>query len=88
MLLLPDRSGWKETCGDLERRASAGALVGIGDEIHEVTIAADGTIDSAVQLDLMPPPNGCTLASARELIASCRRAASWEGSGASTTGLR
>ncbi len=68
MLLPSERSGWKETCGDLETMASSEALVGIGDEIYEVTIGANGTVDSAVALDRMPPPNGCTLDSARELV--------------------
>ena len=68
MLLVPDRSGWKETCGNPELNPNPHALLVIGDELYEVTITTDGTVGAAVQLDDMPASNGCTLESAQQLI--------------------
>ncbi len=68
MLLVPDRSMWKETCGNPEVGTNPHALVGIDDELYEVTITTDGIIDAAARLDGMPASNGCSLESAQQLI--------------------
>jgi len=68
MLLVPDHSMWKETCGNPELSSNPHALVDIDDELYEVTITLDGFVRAAVLLDGMPVSNGCTLESARQLI--------------------
>ena len=64
ILLLPDRSGWKETCGELPRADVATALVRLDSSdttLDEITIDDSGLITSARALDAMAPSSGCSI---------------------------
>ena len=71
ILLLPDRSGWKETCGEVPRADAATALVRLdssGQTLYEITIDNSGLTISASALDAMAPSSGCSIGSANDLV--------------------
>ena len=71
ILLLPDRSGWKETCGEVPRADVATALVRLDSSdqtLYEITIDDSGLITSARALDAMAPSSGCSVDSANDLV--------------------
>jgi hypothetical protein len=70
LLLLPDRSGWKETCGEIHGLDLATALVQLDSAdptLHEITVDGTGLITSARALDAMAPSSGCSIESANDL---------------------
>jgi hypothetical protein len=70
LLLLPDRSGWKETCGEIHGLDLATALVQLDPAdptVHEITVDGTGLITSARALDAMAPSSGCSIESANDL---------------------
>jgi hypothetical protein len=70
LLLLPDRSGWKETCGEIHGLHLATALVQLDPAdptLHEITVDGTGLITSARALDAMAPSSGCSIESANDL---------------------
>ncbi len=74
ILLVPDRSGWKESCGMVDGTEPRPALVTI-DEISpadtgiwEITIDGGGLVTSALPVAEMAPSSGCAIDSAIDLI--------------------
>lgn len=70
LLLVPDRSGWKEACGLVHDLDLATALVQIDPTaapLHEISVDGTGLITSARELDAMAPSSGCSIESASEL---------------------
>ena len=71
LLLLPDRSAWKETCGLLDGLDPTMALVQLDpSELTEISIDSAGLVTSARALDAMAPSSGCTIESANGLLAA------------------
>jgi hypothetical protein len=71
ILLLPNRSGWKEACGFIHGLELATALVQIApieQDGHELSVTDDGLITSAQSLEAMAPSSGCSLDSAGDLL--------------------
>lgn len=70
MLLLPDRSGWKEACGFIHGLELDTALVRINPtqpSLYEISVDESGLITSALALDAMAPSSGCSIDSANDL---------------------
>jgi hypothetical protein len=70
LLLLPDRSGWKETCGEIHGLDLATALVQLDPAdptLHEIAVDGNGLITSARALDAMAPSSGCAIDAANDL---------------------
>lgn len=68
ILLVPDRSGWKETCR-FPDGAPGAAIVQIDPiGIHEIATDDQGLITAAVLLDAVAPSSGCTLDSTDGLL--------------------
>ena len=71
LLLVPDRSGWRDTCGFIHGLELATALVQ-GDPtaplLYEISIDGTGLITSARALDAMAPSSGCSIGSANDLV--------------------
>lgn len=73
ILLLPDRSGWKESCGLAGPSGPVAALVQIdpaGPGPYEILVDDAGLITAARQLDAMAPSSGCSIESANDLVAA------------------
>jgi hypothetical protein len=71
ILLLPHRSGWKETCGEVHGLDVATALIQLDSSeprLYETTIDDSGLITSARALDAMAPSSGCSVGSAIDLV--------------------
>lgn len=71
LLLLPDRSGWKESCGFDRGRASHAALVQFDPTdptVYEIHVDGGDVITSAQALQQMAPSSGCTLDDANQLM--------------------
>ena len=71
LLLLPDRSGWAETCGEVHGLGVATALVQVDapeSTVYELAVDDTGLITSARALDAMAPSSGCSIDAASELI--------------------
>jgi len=71
ILLLPDRSGWKEMCGfdnGLEPSTALVQIRPIDRDVHEITVDSSGLVTTARPLELMAPSSGCALDSAGDLI--------------------
>lgn len=70
ILLLPDRSGWKEACGFIHGLDLDTALVQIDPadpSLYEISVDDSGLITSAQALDVMAPSSGCSIDSANDL---------------------
>jgi hypothetical protein len=65
LLLLPDRSGWTETCGPAGGVGTA--LVPADRRLYELSFDAAGLVTSARQLEMMSPSSGCSIQSATRL---------------------
>jgi hypothetical protein len=79
ILLLPDRTGWKEACQGLEPLDQGTALVqldprastseiALPSTMWQISIDETGRITSATALDTMAPSSGCSLNSAAQLL--------------------
>ncbi len=71
ILLLPDRSGWKETCSFGQRDGIVNVLAQVSPidgDVHELTTDTSGLFTSARQLDAMAPSSGCSIDSASQLL--------------------
>jgi hypothetical protein len=66
LLLLPDRSGWTETCGPAGEVTTA--LVAVSPRLHELSIDAARLVTSALPLEAMAPSSGCSIESASDLL--------------------
>ncbi len=74
ILLVPDRSGWKESCGMVDDTEDQRALATVDEispadtSIWEVTIDGSGLITSALAVAEMAPSSGCSINSTIDLI--------------------
>ena len=71
ILLLPDRSGWKETCSFGQSDEIITVLVQVSpidDDVHELATDTAGLFTSARLLDAMAPSSGCSIDSANQLL--------------------
>ena len=70
ILLVPDRSGWKEACGFVHGIDLATALVLLDPTtptVHELTVDGTGQIIAGRELEAMAPSSGCSIDSANDL---------------------
>ena len=71
ILLLADRSGWKETCSFPQDDANTAVLAQVDSAdggVHELTTDTAGLFTSARLLDAMAPSSGCSIDSADQLL--------------------
>ena len=71
ILLLPDRSGWSEACGDIQGPGLTTALVQLdpaNPKLYEISIDETGLITAARALEAMAPSSGCSIESANDLL--------------------
>jgi hypothetical protein len=71
LLLVPDRTRWLETCGDIHGFERSTALVQLDapdPTLYEISVDDTGSIISARPLDAMAPSSGCSIESANDLV--------------------